>query len=51
MTRRPSRLHQTKKHDVAPDANAPKPSVEDLQMKKAIELLRENKALPLQKAA
>ncbi len=35
----------------APEPNTPKPSVEDLQMKKAIELLRENKAVPLQRAA
>ena len=35
----------------APESNTPKPSVEDLQMKKAIELLRENKAVPLQRAA
>jgi len=39
------------KHDVAPEGNTAKPSVEDLQMKKAIELLRDNKALPLQRAA
>jgi carboxyl-terminal processing protease len=39
------------KHEVTPETNTPKPSVEDLQLKKAIELLRENKAVPLQKAA
>src|SRR6266540_4754641 len=36
---------------VAPEPNTPKPSVEDIQMKKAIELLRENKTVPLQRAA
>jgi carboxyl-terminal processing protease len=36
---------------VAPEPNTPKPPAEDLQMKKAIELLRENKAVPLQRAA
>jgi carboxyl-terminal processing protease len=35
----------------SPEPNTPKPSVEDLQMKKAIELLRENKAVPMQRAA
>jgi carboxyl-terminal processing protease len=40
----------TDKPPVAPEANTPKPSVEDLQMKKAIELLRETKQ-PLQRAA
>src|SRR5882724_3121149 len=39
------------KPQVAPEPTAPKPSVEDIQMKKALELLRENKALPLQRAA
>jgi carboxyl-terminal processing protease len=39
------------KPSVAPEPTAPKPSVEDIQMKKALELLRENKALPLQRAA
>ncbi len=39
----------TDKPQVAPEANTPKPSVEDLQMKKAIEMLRENK--PAQRAA
>jgi carboxyl-terminal processing protease len=41
----------TDKHEVAPEANTPKPSVEDLQMKKAIELLRENKPMTLPRAA
>jgi len=42
----------TDKHPVvAPEPNTPKPSVEDIQMKKAIELLRENKTVPLQRAA
>ena len=41
----------TDKPPVAPEASAPKPSVEDIQMKKALELLRENKATPLQRAA
>jgi carboxyl-terminal processing protease len=35
----------------APPEPAPKNSAEDLQMKKALELLRENKAMPVQKAA
>jgi carboxyl-terminal processing protease len=39
------------KPETAPEANAPKPSVEDLQMKKALELLRENKQVPMQRAA
>ena len=38
------------KPQVTPEATTPKPSVEDLQMKKAIELLRENKQ-PVQRAA
>ena len=38
----------TEKPQVAPEPNTPKSSVEDLQMKKAIELLRENK--PVQRA-
>ena len=38
------------KPQVTPEATAPKPAVEDLQMKKALELLRENKQ-PLQRAA
>jgi len=37
------------KPEVVPEA--PKPAVEDIQLKKAIELLRENKPLQLQKAA
>jgi len=41
----------TDKPLVAPEPTAPKPSVEDIQMKKAIELLRENKTTPLQRAA
>lgn len=41
----------TDKPPVAPEANAPKPSVEDIQMKKALELLRESKSTPLQRAA
>lgn len=39
------------KPETAPEANAPKPSVEDLQLKKALELLRENKPVPMQRAA
>jgi carboxyl-terminal processing protease len=39
------------KRDVAPETNAPKPATEDLQMKKALELLRESKPAPLQRAA
>ena len=38
------------KPQVTPETNTPKPSVEDLQMKKALELLRESKQ-PLQRAA
>jgi carboxyl-terminal processing protease len=41
----------TDKPLVAPEPSPSKPSVEDLQMKKAIELLRENKTAPLQRAA
>ena len=39
------------KRDVAPETNAPKPGVEDLQMKKALELLRESKPAQLPRAA
>jgi carboxyl-terminal processing protease len=39
------------KSQITAEPSTPKPPVEDLQMKKAIELLRENKQLPLQKAA
>ncbi|MFN2515013.1 MAG: S41 family peptidase [Pyrinomonadaceae bacterium] len=39
------------KPEVTPETNTAKPSVEDLQMKKAIEILRENKPVSLQKAA
>jgi len=39
------------KPETAPEVNAPKPSVEDLQLKKALELLRENKPVPMQRAA
>ena len=39
------------KRDVAPETNAPKPATEDLQMKKALELLRESKPAQLQRAA
>jgi len=39
------------KPEVTPETNTAKPSVEDLQMKKAIEILRDNKPVPLQKAA
>jgi carboxyl-terminal processing protease len=41
----------TDKPAVAPEPTAPKPPVEDIQMKKALELLRENKAVPAQRAA
>jgi len=41
----------TDKPAVAPEPATPKPSVEDIQLKKAIELLRENKSMPLQRAA
>lgn len=33
------------KHEVAPDSNSPKPQVEDVQMKKALEILREQTAV------
>jgi carboxyl-terminal processing protease len=39
------------KPEAVPVPNAPKPSFEDLQLKKALELLRENKPVPLQRAA
>jgi len=39
------------KRDLAPETNVPKPPAEDVQMKKALELLRENKPAPAQKAA
>ena len=39
------------KPEAAPEPLAPKPSVEDLQLKKALELLRENKTVPMQRAA
>jgi carboxyl-terminal processing protease len=41
----------TDKPQVTVEPNTPKPSVEDLQMKKALELLRENKSVPQQRAA
>lgn len=39
------------KPEVVPEANPAKPAAEDIQLKKAIELLRENKPMQLQKAA
>jgi len=39
------------RRDVVPEANAAKPAVEDVQMKKALELLRDVKATPLPRAA
>lgn len=39
------------KPPITPEPSAPKPAAEDIQMKKAIELLRENKAVLLQRAA
>jgi carboxyl-terminal processing protease len=39
------------KPEVAPEPNTAKPSPEDLQMKKALELLRENKPAQMQRAA
>ena len=39
------------KPEIAPEPVAPKPSVEDLQLKKALEILRENKPVPMQRAA
>lgn len=41
----------TDKPPVTVEPNTQKPSVEDIQMKKALELLRENKSMPLQRAA
>ena len=37
--------------NVGPDPNLVKPPAEDLQMKKALELLKENKTVPMAKAA
>ena len=48
MMRLPSRVSPRQTRDYS---EAPKPPVEDIQLKKAIELLRENKPLQLQKAA
>jgi carboxyl-terminal processing protease len=42
---------QNEKPEVVPEPNTPKPAVEDLQLKKAIELLRESKPVPSQRAA
>ncbi|MCA1607682.1 MAG: hypothetical protein LC775_19945, partial [Acidobacteria bacterium] len=39
------------KPPLAPEPAAPRPPTEDIQMKKALELLRENKTAPLQRAA
>ncbi len=39
------------KPEIVPEPTTPKPSAEDLQMKKALELLRENKSVPQQRAA
>ena len=39
------------KREVVPEPPAAKPAVEDVQMKKALELLRESKPVQLQKAA
>lgn len=39
------------KPQVAPEPTTPKPAVEDVQMKKALELLRENKPVHVQRAA
>jgi carboxyl-terminal processing protease len=39
------------KRDVVPETNAPKPAAEDLQMKKALDLLRESKPAQLPRAA
>ena len=41
----------TEKTPLVPEPATPKPSVEDIQMKKALELLRENKQVQLPKAA
>jgi carboxyl-terminal processing protease len=42
---------QNDKREVAPDATAPKQQPEDIQLKKALELLRGNAAAPTQRAA
>lgn len=42
---------QGDKREVAPEPNTPKPAAEDVQMKKALELLRENKPAQTQRAA
>ena len=47
----PAAKSQADKPEVTPEVTAPKPPSEDLQMKKALEILRENKALPAQRAA
>lgn len=39
------------KREVAPEPNTPKPAAEDVQMKKALELLRDNKPAQVQRAA
>lgn len=39
------------KREVVPEPNTPKPAAEDVQMKKALELLRENKPTQVQRAA
>jgi carboxyl-terminal processing protease len=39
------------KREVAPEPNTPKPAAEDVQMKKALELLRDNKPVQVQRAA
>ncbi len=41
----------TEKRDVAPEPNVPKPAAEDIQLKKALELLRESKPPQVQRAA
>lgn len=39
------------KREVVPEPNTPKPAAEDVQMKKALELLRDNKPAQVQRAA
>jgi carboxyl-terminal processing protease len=47
----PTAQPPTENRPIAPDVTPVQPPTEDLQMKKALELLRENKSAPLQKAA
>ena len=48
---KPQQQQPGDKREVAPEPNTPKPAAEDVQMKKALELLRENKPVQPQRAA